>query len=314
MNPNLKFPFKRYQIGEVFRDEPIAQNRFRQFTQCDIDIIGDTTTNADAECLAVFADILKELKIDFEIHVNNRSLLGAIIDSVEIPNKINIMRVLDKIDKIGIDEVKTELRKFASTNQIITLFRLLERDIKFFKENAFAGVDELESLIETCEQYNVKLKVNPFLVRGLGYYTGNIFEIRKSGERSSIAGGGRYNKTVGKYLSREIPAVGISFGLERITELAKIKLPSAIKVLLISISQDLPTIKLAKKIRAENIPCTVQSGKPSRALDFANTQGIPFVIFIGEEEVGKKKFKLKEMSSGTEQLLTEAQLIKKLKK
>ena len=314
MNPTLKLPFKRYQIGEVFRDEPISQNRFRQFTQCDADIIGEPSINADAECLALFSDILKELKIDFEIEVNNRALLNAIIDSVEIGEKSAVMKTLDKIDKIGTDEIKTELRKYTSANQIITLFRLLEKDLKFFKENAFPGVDQLQELMEICEQYDIKIKFSPYLMRGLAYYTGNIFEIKTAKQKGSIAGGGRYNKTVGRYLGREIPAVGISFGLERITDLAKIEIKPPIKALLISISQDLTTIQLAKKLRKENVSCTIQLGRPSKGLDFANSQAIPFVIFIGEEEIGKKKFKIKNMSTGKEELLTEAQLIKKLKR
>lgn len=315
MNPNIKFPFKRYQIGEVFRDEPISQNRFRQFTQCDIDIIGDSSPNADAECLALFANILKELKIDFEIEVNNRALLEAVIESVEIAQVKTVMRILDKINKIGIDEVKTELRKYTTSNQIITLFKLLERDLSFFKQNAFPGTEELENLIETCELYEIKLKFNPFLVRGLGYYTDNIFEIFKIGEakKSSIAGGGRYNKTVGKYLGREIPAVGISFGLERITEFAKIKIKSPITTIIISLNENSNAIKLAKKLRKEKIPCVIQFGKPSKGLEFADSSKISYAIFLGEEEVGKKKFKLKDMSTGKEELLTEAQLIKKIK-
>src|SRR3989344_3477147 len=117
-NPNIKLPFKRYQIGEVFRDEPVTQKRFKQFTQCDVDIVGDYETKADAECLALFSDILKELNIDCEIQVNNRRLLEAIIESVELKNSRNVMKELDKIEKLGEDEVKTNLRKYGSINQI----------------------------------------------------------------------------------------------------------------------------------------------------------------------------------------------------
>jgi histidyl-tRNA synthetase len=314
MNPNLKLPFKRYQIGEVFRDEPTSLRRFRQFTQCDVDIVGDTSVNADAECLAVFADILKELKVGAEIQVNNRKLLTAIIDSVEIGKVKNVMRELDKFDKIGLDQVKINLKEFASPNQIITLTRLMEKDLEFFRKNAFPGIDELEDLIETCEQYGLKVKFNPYLIRGLGYYTGNVFEIRTEGGKESIAGGGRYDKSVGRYLPNDIAAVGISFGLERLTELADVEIANIPKALLISISQDAVAISLAGKLRKAGISCSIEFGRPSKALDYANSLKIPYVVFIGQEEVGKKKFKLKDMDSGKEDLLSEKELVGKLKK
>ncbi|MFH1425491.1 MAG: histidine--tRNA ligase [archaeon] len=310
-NPNLKLPFKRYQIGSVFRDEPVSSKRFRQFTQCDIDIIGDASINADAECLACFSEILKELKIKSEIQINNRELMNSIIESVQITNPKAVMRELDKLDKIGIDEVKSNLRKITSPNQIITLLKLLEKDLKFFKANAFAGVEKLEELIEKCKFYGIKIKFNPFLMRGLGYYTGNVFEIREQ-EKDSIAGGGKYDKIVGKYLPNDIPAVGISFGLERLCSLSQVKIPSLPKALLISIGEDEETIKLSKVLRKNNISLTIQSGKIGKALDYANALNIPYVIFIGEEETSKNKFKLKNMTTGKETLLSKKQLVNRL--
>ncbi len=312
--PNLKLPFKRYQIGPVFRDEPVSLNRFRQFTQCDTDVIGSSEITTEIELLAMVSDILKELNIqNVEIQVNNRKLIQSIIESVEIPQIMNVMRELDKIEKIGEDEVKVNLKKYTSSNQVITLFKLLEKPIEFFKENSFDGVDELLELFDLAEKYKIKLKYNPFLVRGLGYYTGNIFEIKETG-KSSIAAGGRYDKVVGKYVNREVPAVGISFGLERVCQLANIKIESYQKALIISLSDNRPAIKLASQLRKSGISCSLTYGKPGKQLEYANALSIPYVIFIGEEEVKTKKFKLKEMSSGKETPLTEKQLIAKLKK
>ncbi len=312
LNPNIKLPFKRYQIGEVFRDEPVGQGRFRQFTQCDVDIVGNPLIDSDAEILAVVSDILKELKINFEIEVNNRKLLNSIVESIQIIDKKKVIKELDKLSKIGEDEVKMNLKKYADTNQILTLFKLLEKDIQFFKENAFEGAEELIQLSEKCKAYGIKIKFNPFLARGLNYYTGNIFEVKET-SKNSIAGGGRYNKLVGKYSDKEIPAVGISFGLERVTELAKVEIETT-KAVLISLEKDTETLKLARQLRKKDISCEVMFGKPGKALEFANSMQIPYVIFIGEEEIKKKKLKLKNMKTGEEKLLSEIQIIKALSK
>jgi len=311
-NPNIKLPFKRYQIGPVFRDEPVSSTRFRQFIQCDADIIGDPSTNSDIECIALISDILKELKIEAEIEVNNRRLLTSIIQSVEIKNTSKAIKEIDKIPKIGEDQVKLNLKKETSPNQVITLFKLLEKPLEFFIENSFDGSESLEKLFEKSKTYGIKLKFNPYLARGLAYYTGLIFEVKIKGKKDSIAGGGRYDKTVGKYLNREIPAVGISFGLERISELAQIKEEKYPKCLIISLDQDKEAVKLSRNLRKQKISCSVEFGQPGKRLEYANALQIPYAIFIGKEESGKNKFKLKEMKSGEEKLLTEKQLVKKL--
>ncbi len=319
-NQNIKTPFKRYQIGPVFRDEPIRQGRTRQFIQCDADIVGDSSTAADVECLALASDILKELKINnFEIQVNNRKLLNAIIESVEIREQRQVLRELDKIEKLGSDIVKANLRRYASTNQIITLFKLLEKSVEFFKDNAFDGINELEELIKKSKTYGVKTKLNLTLARGFSYYTGNVFEFVIPLKKTSIVAGGRYDKTVGKFVNRDIPAVGISFSIEALMglceeEIAKLEVESIPQVLIISFNQEEEAIKLAKKLRKNNISCSITEGQPSRALDFANAQRIPYAIFLGDAEIEKEKYKLKEMSSGEEKLLSEKQLFAKFGK
>ncbi len=312
-NPNLKLPFKRYQIGENFRDEPIGPGRFRQFTQCDIDSVGDSSISADAEILAIVSDILKELRIEFEIQVNNRKLLQAIVESVEISSINQVMKELDKLDKIGADLVKLNLKKYGDANQIVTLFKLLEKDLAFFKENAFDGVQELEELFKQCSSLGIKPKLNLQMVRGLSYYTGNIFEVKQV-NKQTIAAGGRYDKTVGKYLKREIPAVGISFGLERVAELANVKAKPVSTAMLISFDQDSITRKLARKLRKEDVSCITSSGKAGKALEYADSYSIPYAVFIGEDEIKKNKFKLRDMKSGEEKYYTEKQLLSFLKK
>ncbi len=317
-NPNIKLPFKRYQVGNVFRDEPIRLGRTRQFTQCDIDIIGDNSVNADAECLAVISDILKELKIkDFEIQINNRKLLNEIINSVQISDKRQVMRELDKMEKIGEDQVKANLRPYANPDQIITLFKMMEKDLDFYIKNAFDGAEELNDLVEKCKIYGIKVKFSPGMIRGFGYYTGNIFEFIV--EKTSIIAGGRYDNLIGKYIGRELPAVGISFSLESLMalcqkQISKLDIESVPKAILISINEDKEAIKLSAKLRNENISCSTMFGKPGKAMEFADSQSVPFVIFVGSDEVKSKKFKLRDMKSGEEKLLTEKQLISRLKK
>lgn len=318
-NPNIKLPFKRYQIGEVFRDEPMRAGRTRQFTQCDIDILGDPSTSADAECLSVVVEILKELKIkEFEIKVNNRKLLDSIIESVEIKQKKQVMKELDKIEKIGEDNVKANLKKYADSNQILTLFKILEKPLEFFRENKFDGIEELIELENKCKLYGIKITPNLFMIRGFSYYTGNIFEIFGKNKNSLIAGG-RYDKTIGKYSGKEIPAVGISFSLEALMALCKEEIDSMnieppVKAVLISIKQDKASIALANKIRKENVSCILAFSGAGKALEYANSYQIPYAIFIGEDEVKSKKFKLKDMKTGNEKTLVEKSLISFLKK
>lgn len=311
-NPNIKMPFRRYQIEKNLRDEPTGPGRFKEFTQCDIDVIGDSSQECEAECISAWSDILKNLGIKAEFHVNNRKLINSILESIKIVSKEEVMKELDKIDKIGEDEVKSNLKKYADSMQILTIFKMFEKNLDFFVDNLFDGADEIKKLEKNLKNYGVKTVFNPFLVRGLSYYTGNIIEIKIQGQKSSIGGGGRYDKLVGKYLGREIPAFGLSCGLERLTELAKIKI-NAIRVIVISLNQNSISVKTIQKLRKNDISSIIFYGKPGKALEYANSYQIKNAIFIGEDEVSKKKFKLRDLSTGNEKMLTEKQLIAFLK-
>lgn len=313
LNPTLKLPFKRYQIGEVFRDEPIGEGRYRQFTQCDIDILGDSSVNADVECLAVAQTIIKKLGISAVITINNRKLIQAIIESCELNNEKQVMRELDKLTKVGEDSVKASLRKYGDANQIVTLFKLLSKDLAFFVQQKFQGAEELQQVIDRAKMCGVKVLFNPLMIRGLGYYTGSIFEITVPGKNTLIAGG-RYDKTVGKYLQRDIPAVGISFGLDRLTSEAQLSLQANTIVQLISIQQDKATSKLASTLREAGIACNISFDKPGKAMEYANAYHIPFAIFIGENEIQKKKFTLRDLATGVEKELSESRLVSYLQK
>lgn len=312
-HPNIKLPFRRYQIGSVFRDEPTGSARFKEFVQCDADIIGDASIDADAECLALWNNIMKSLGIKAEIRINHRKLANAILDSVQITQKTEVMREIDKLDKLGEDVVKGNLKKYADTNQIVTLFKLLEKDLAFFVSNMFDGAEDIIKLRELGKKHGFTLVFDPMLVRGLSYYTGMVVEIRHAEGKHSIAGGGRYDKSVGKFLNREIPAVGISASIERLIDHSNIA-PVGPKALIISIDKPADAAKLAKALRAANISCIVSTDKIGKAMEYANSYQIPNTIFVGSDEVKKKKFKIKNMLTGEEHEYVEKSLIKALQK
>ncbi len=297
---NKKLPYKRYQIGTVFRDEPTTGNRFRQFTQCDIDIMGSGIKD-EAEILAVASKILEDLGIKAIINVNSRKLMNEILESEGIKDKtkIEVIKEIDKLDKLSEKEVRDNLKKYKA-EKIIEIFNKPE---KYFEK--YINYNEIKELKNACSAYGVKVEFLPTLARGLSYYNAGVFEIKTSEMKESICGGG-------SYIFNGIPSTGISFGLERLAQLTKLKNKEN-KTLIISLGQDKESIKLASKLRENNISCVVMYNKVSKALDFANSYSIEKVIFVGEEEVKKKKFKLKNMKTGKEEMLSEKDILEKLK-
>jgi len=294
---NKKLPYKRYQIGEVFRDEPVTSNRFRQFTQCDIDIIGSSIKD-DAEILALTSSILKELNIKAIINVNNRKLLNEILDEFKIKEKEQVIRELDKLDKLSEKEVKSNLKKYKAES----ILKIFKKPESYFKKYKYYS--EIQELKKYCSYYGIKINFQPTLARGLSYYNGTIFEIKTKLMKETVCGGG-------SYLINNIQSTGISFGLERLSVLAKIDLKNN-NLLIISLNKDKEAIVLAEKLRKNNISCSIFYGKPTKALEYANNQKINYIVFLGEKEIKQKKFKLKNMKSGKESLLKIEKIIKKL--
>jgi len=297
---NKKLPYKRYQIGQVFRDEPIKGNRWRQFTQCDIDIVGSKLKD-EAEILRAVSEILNKLKIKFTIQVNNRKLLNEILEELKIKEKdrLQVIREIDKLDKLPEKEVKENLKKY-NAEKAITIFKKPE---SYFEK--YDSYKEIKQLKKICSAYKIKFQFTPTLARGLAYYNGSIFEV-KSDIKETIAAGGSYP-------INNIQSTGISFGLDRLELLAKVDSLNK-KILIISLNQDKKSSELANKIRSINIPASIYYGKPGKALDYANSYNIPLVIFIGEKEVKLKKYKIKNMNSGKEEMISEKQLEKYLGK
>jgi len=283
---NKKLPFKRYQIGEVFRDEPVSTNRFRQFTQCDVDTVGSTIKD-EAEILALTKDVFDKLGIKIDILINNRRLLNEILDDLKIKkNREQILRELDKIDKQNLQKTQNELCKLGAEKILETM----SQGEKYFVK--FDSYREIISLKEYCKIYGFDVLFSPTIVRGLSYYTGSVFEIKCKGIKETICAGG-------SYLVNEKQATGISFGLDRISQLAKLKLQKE-KYLVVSLEQDEEAIKIVRILRKKGKSVSIFYGKPSKALEFANSYCYNKVIFVGEKEVKAKKFKVKDMTSGRE--------------
>lgn len=308
-NPNIKLPLRKYSIGNVFRDEPITKDRYREFIQMDADIIGDESINADIECIALAGKICEELGLECEVKINNRKLLNSIFERLLIKDKENVSREIDKLGKLTEKEIKTNLKKILNEKQINDLFKILSKYIDYFVKEKFEGASEVQRLLELGKSYSLNIIFSPFLIRGFSYYTGNIFEGYSDKIKGSIFAGGRYDDLVGRYVNRKIPAVGISFG--RIIDYPDIQFDNT-KLLIISIGQEKKAIELMNELRTDGISCIMME-KISKALEYANSYSIPYVIFLGENEVKSKKLKLRDMSTGKEKLINEKDLVKEIK-
>ena len=329
-NPEISKPFKRYVIGKAWRAEEVRRGRYREFYQCDIDIIGAKSILADAEVVACALDALNNLNLgDVTIRLNNRKILAAIIKYAGVNEKkvIQTIRAIDKLDKIGEKGVKEELKKLklkakeikkileiisisGKSNAVILKAKKIIGKIK----EGVGGLEELQELIDYLKECGIKnFIVDLSLARGLDYYTGNIFEIASKDKKiGSLGGGGRYDKLISK-LSNErvdLSAVGISLGIERIIEIIKekklIQTPSTVvEVYVLPINKKVidKAIKIAKTLRENGFNCEIDlmGRKISKQLEYASSKGIPKVIIVGEKDLAKRKVTIRDMKTGKEE-------------
>ena len=323
----LVFPFKRYAFGKVFRGEKPQAGRFREFYQCDIDIIGrgNLDVSYDAEIPAIIATLFRKLGLeDFTIRINNRKVLNGIFQELELSNvATDILRALDRVDKDGAKALNEEMDRLelsktqkegvktllalknAPAQQIFTQLKLLQRNSTVLQE----GIIELEKVVNDMQLLGVDkgdYEIDLTIARGLDYYTGTIYETRlnKYPEIGSVCSGGRYDNLTSYYTKEEYPGVGISIGLTRLfDQLSKRGLiPSEqqtpTKVIVIPMTEDLtPSLNLAQSLRAEGISTEVQSGGNfKKRLKYAIDLNIPFVVFIGEEEIERGTYTIKNMA------------------
>ena len=342
---NLSFPFRRYQIGKVYRGERMQKGRFREFYQCDIDIIGDEKLSLinDAELPSVIYTIFKELGFDnFTIRINNRKLLnGLFLDIGQKDNSTEILRIIDKIDKIGKEAVIEELEKIEiskdAIEKIISFIEIsgtsdekLQRleELKIENEEFKLGLAELSEVVKNMRLFGIPDKnfnVDLTIARGLDYYTGTVYEtfLNDYRELGSVCSGGRYENLAEYYTDKKLPGVGVSIGLTRLFyKLNELNLINANKksvsdVLIIPMVEDLSKpIELATKLRQQGINTEIylNDKKLKAKFKYADKLEIPKVIIIGEDELKENKVKIKDMKTGEEQLVNFDESYKLIKK
>ena len=338
---NIIFPYKRYQIQNVWRSEKPQKGRFREFTQCDADTIGSSSVICDAEFIQMGIEALTNIGFkEFRANINSRKLLSGIIQFAGASEKefIPICISIDKLPKIGREKVKKELiekRKISpevsdKILDLITLTGETEELLTKLKKQltnipiAMEAIDELEIIFDYFKTVKLDKKFylfTPFIARGLAYYTGPVWEFEiLEGEVGSVAGCGRYDNIIGKFVGKEVAATGGSFGIERLVEVIKsrkmINISSTIgKVLVTIFDKELfdNSLIVADELRENNISTIlypVPTDKLDKQLKYANKKNIPYVIIIGPEEVVNGKVVLKDMKTGEQQKLTQQDLIK----
>ncbi|MCI8411340.1 MAG: histidine--tRNA ligase [Clostridia bacterium] len=331
---NLSFPFRRYQIGKVYRGERTQKGRFREFYQCDIDVIGDGELDLinDAELPSVIYTIFKELGFDdFTIRINNRKILNGLFESLEQKEKsVEILRIIDKIEKIGKEAVIEELTKIGvsnnSINKIISFIEIkgssdekIEQleNLQIENETFIIGVSELKEVIKNIRLFGVpeeNFKVDLTIARGLDYYTGTVYEtfLNEYRELGSVCSGGRYENLAEYYTNKKLPGVGVSIGLTRLfyklneLNIIKAEQKSVSEIMIIPMIENLEEpIKLATELRKLGINTEIylNNKKLKAKFKYADKLKIPYVIVIGEDEINSNTIKLKDMETGEEKIL-----------
>lgn len=317
---NIKLPFKRYEIAKVFRDGPVKVGRDREFTQCDVDVVGLSGQEIEIELLSLYISAFNKMNIPITIKYNSRNLMRGIVEElVEEKEKVpTIITIIDKIEKITKDEFIKELEKLGisqeSALKLLKYFKLNLKEITKELENSTnklikKGLKELNNLekLISKQKFDKYCSYTPSLARGQEYYTGNVFEVYdKSGKlTSSIGGGGRYDNMITEFINdgEKYPAVGVSFGLTSLYELLKDREEfnniSNIDIYIIPIETFSFSFSIANQLRQLNLKVLLelQEKKLKKCLDFANKEKIKYTIIIGEDEVKNNEIVIKNMFS-----------------
>ena len=338
---NLSFPFRRYQIGKVYRGEKAQRGRFREFYQCDADVVGSDSLLNEVELMQIVDTVFTRFGIRVCIKINNRKILTGIAEIIGEADKIvDITVAIDKLDKIGLENVNKELAEkgisdeaIAKLQPIILLSGTNAEKLATLKsvlsgsETGLKGVEESEFILNTLQTMGLKneIELDLTLARGLNYYTGAIFEVKALDVQiGSITGGGRYDNLTGVFGMAGVSGVGISFGADRIfdvlnqLELYPKEAVNGTQLLFINFGEKEAAFSMgilakarAAGIRAEIFP---DAAKMKKQMSYANVKNIPFVAIVGENEMNEGKVMLKNMENGEQQLVTSDELIAALTK
>ncbi|NOU60525.1 histidine--tRNA ligase [Marinifilum caeruleilacunae] len=336
---DISFPFKRYQIQPVWRADRPQKGRYREFYQCDVDVIGSNSLLNEVELIQIVDEVYRRLQLNVVVKLNNRKILAGIAEIIgEAEKIIDITVAIDKLDKIGLENVNKELaEKGVSAKAIETLQPIILlsgtnaekaaklKDLLADSEVGMKGIEELETVFNYLEKLDVQTEVelDLTLARGLNYYTGAIFEVKsKDMEFGSITGGGRYDDLTGIFGLKDVSGVGISFGADRIYDVLEQmdKFPeetaATTKVLFINFGEkeELFCLPILAKLRANGVNAEIYpaSQKMKKQMTYANNKNIPFVIMVGESEMEEGLVSLKNMETGDQEKLSPEQLIEKL--
>ncbi len=329
--------FKRYQVQPVWRADRPQKGRFREFYQCDVDAIGSTSMLVEAELLSAAADVFERLTFpNFKIRLNHRLALAGILDAAGVPaaNHGDALVALDKLDKIGPDGVTREFAErgiaAASAQQLLDLFAGMEpeNDARLARMRAHIGgheagqqgISELTRILELTSHRSAgpHIAIEPSLARGLSYYTGPVYEITVPELSGSLGGGGRYDNLIGMFLGNEIPATGISLGLERILvvmgergmfpdQLATT--PADVLVTLWNADRASDSLAMAAELRSGGLRVEVypEADKVGRQFKYASDRNIPFVVVAGDDEAARGEVSVKILTSGEQQAVPRAE-------
>jgi histidyl-tRNA synthetase len=335
----LSFPFKRYQMQPVWRADRPQRGRYREFYQCDVDVIGTKSLLQEVELLQITYEIFEAFKIPVLVKINNRKILSGIAEIMGLSEKIvDICVAIDKIDKIGKENVFSELQEREipeeAIKKIVPFFDFSGKNEDkiaflehFFEKSKIGkeGVEELKTVFDYCYKLGIcEPELDITLARGLNYYTGAIFEVKAiNTAMGSISGGGRYDDLTGIFGLKDMSGVGISYGAERIYDILNEcnlfpnEIGTPVKVLFLNFGEieELYALKALAELRKNNIASEIYPNqtKIGKQMSYANAKQIPFVIMAGEEEIKEALFTLKNMKTGGQEKLELTEIIGKLK-
>lgn len=334
---DIVFPFRRYQIQPVWRADRPQKGRYREFFQCDVDVIGSNSLLNEAELIQIIDDIFKRLKLNTVVKLNNRKILAGIAELIgQREHLTDITVAIDKLEKIGLDHVNAELAGKGIPAEAIqklqpvlalkgTTSEILSRLEEILSQSVTGmnGLEETKTILRYLDAMDLSISVelDLTLARGLNYYTGAIIEVKTTDMKmGSICGGGRYDDLTGIFGLPDISGVGVSFGAERIYDVLEHlnlfpqEYPEITRVLFVNFGEkeEAYCLPVLERIRREGINAEIypENAKMKKQLNYANKKEIPFVALAGESEMTAQKFTLKNMSTGVQQLVTPEEMIR----